>query len=190
MATIGYARVSSTDQNLESQLELLSHCDEIFSEKESGAKNDRPELVRLINYIRKGDTVECVRMDRLARDTRHLLKLVDDFKAKGVTLKVQNISLDTGTATGRLMLTMLGAIGEFERNLLKERQKDGIRHAKEKGVYTGRKPTAKAKRSEVMAMVADGVKKAEISRRLGIGVASVYRIINDAKTLNDFSLKH
>ncbi len=75
MATIGYARVSSTDQHLEGQLESLSHCDEIFSEKESGAKNDRPELIRLVDYIRNGDTVECVRMDRLARDTRHLLKI-------------------------------------------------------------------------------------------------------------------
>ncbi|MBF0455924.1 MAG: recombinase family protein [Magnetococcales bacterium] len=180
MATIGYARVSSTDQNLEGQLEALSHCDEIFSEKESGARNDRPELTRLLDYIRKGDTVECVRMDRLARDTRHLLNLVDDFEARGVTLKVQNISLDTGTATGRLMLTMLGAVGEFEKNLLKERQKDGIARAKEKGVYTGRKPTARAKAEEVMQLVGEGVKKAEIARRLDIGVASVYRIIKAA----------
>ncbi len=82
------------------------------------------------------------------------------------------------------MLTMLGAIGEFERNLLKERQKDGIRRAKEKGVYTGRKPTAMAKSVEVMAMVSDGISKAEIARRLNIGQASVYRIISGAKSPN------
>ena len=180
MAIIGYGRVSGEDQDLTIQLEALSHCDKIFSEKESGGRNDRPELSSLLDYVRSGDTVEVVRMDRLARDVRHLLKLVDEFEEKGVALKVQNINFNSHDATGKLMLTMLAAVDEFERNLLKERQAAGIAKAKEKGGYTGRKPTAKAKSSEVLAMVTDGVKKAEIARRLNIGVASVYRIINDA----------
>jgi DNA invertase Pin-like site-specific DNA recombinase len=180
METIGYARGSSEDQDLTIQLEALSHCDRIFKEKESGAKNDWPELTRLLDHILEGDVVEVVRMDRLARDVRHLLKLVDGFEAKGVDLKVQNINLDTGSATGKLMLTMLGAVGEFERNLLKERQAAGIAKAKEKGIYTGRKPTAKIKSAEVMQLVSEGVKKTEVARRLGIGIASVYRIIKEA----------
>jgi DNA invertase Pin-like site-specific DNA recombinase len=180
MSTIGYARVSSTEQNLDIQLEALFHCDKIFSEKESGSKNDRQELKNLVEYVRSGDVIECMRLDRLARDTKHLLSLVDLFESKGVALKVQNINLDTSTATGKLMLTMLGAVAEFERNLLKERQKDGIKKAKENGIYTGRKPTAMAKAQEVMDMVKQGIKKAQIARQLGISQASIYRIIKQS----------
>ena len=179
MPTIGYARVSSIDQNLTAQLELLekAECSKIFKEKESGAKRDRPELERMIEYVREGDTVVVTKLDRLARDTFHLLSVVERLTAKGVALKILNMGLDTSTPNGKLMLTMLAAIATFERELLKERQREGIEVAKREGVYKGRKPTAKAKAAEVLALVEQGMTKAEIARTLKIGESSVYRIL-------------
>ncbi|MBF0097887.1 MAG: recombinase family protein [Magnetococcales bacterium] len=180
MAVIGYARVSSSSQDLGIQLSALTHCDEVFAEVESGAKKDRPKLQELLRYVRKGDVVECTRLDRLARDTHHLLEIVQLFEKKGVALKIQNISLDTSTATGKLMLTMLGAISAFERDLLRERQQEGIERAKREGVYKGRKPTARAKSQQVLELVSQGVSKVDVAKRTGISVPSVYRIITSA----------
>lgn len=176
--TIGYARVSTTDQNLEAQLEQLTTagCTMIYQEKVSGAKRDRPELVKMIEYVREGDTVVVCKLDRIARSTRHLLEIVDGLKEKGVTFKVINMNLDTSTATGRLMLEMLAAIGQFERSMLLERQAEGIEQAKLKGVYKGRQPTAQNRESEIRQLMAEGVSKLEIAKRLGIGKSSVYRI--------------
>ncbi|WP_130471050.1 recombinase family protein [Candidatus Magnetaquicoccus inordinatus] len=180
MAVIGYARISSSSQDLGIQLGSLAHCDEIFSEVESGAKKDRPKLLELLRFIRKGDVVECTRLDRLARDTHHLLEIVQLLERKNVALKIQNINLDTSTATGKLMLTMLAAISAFERDLLKERQQEGIEKAKREGVYKGRKPTARAKSQLVLELVAQGVSKVDAAKRTGISVPSVYRILGAA----------
>lgn len=181
MPTIGYARVSAIDQNLTAQLEALgaAGCGKIFSEKESGANRDRPELERMIEYVREGDTVVVTKLDRLARDTFHLLSIVEQLTAKDVALKIINMGLDTSTPNGKLMLTMLAAIATFERELLKERQKEGIAIARREGVYKGRKPTAKAKTEEVKALAAQGVSKAEIAKVLKIGESSVYRILRE-----------
>lgn len=183
MAIVGYARVSTTDQNLEVQLDALNKLgmDRIYQEKASGADCDRVELAAMLDYVREGDTVVACKFDRLARSTRHLLEIVDRLTAKGVTLKVLNIDLDTSTPTGKLLLTMLAAIAAFERDMMLERQADGIAKAKEKGRYTGRKPTARAKSSEVVALLSQGMTKDAVASKLGIGVASVYRIAKESR---------
>lgn len=183
MATIGYARVSTTGQSLDAQLEALSGCEKVFREKISGAKDNRPELKAMLEWVREGDTVQVTKLDRLARNTRHLLEISELLQAKGVALNILNIGINTATPTGKLMLTMIGAIATFEREMMLERQAEGIALAKLKGRYKGRKPTARNKSEEVLNMLAQGLSKPEISRQLGIGVTSIYRIVktNQAK---------
>lgn len=184
MAIVGYARVSTEDQNLDAQLEELTKAsvDKVYQEKASGADANRPELAKMIDYVREGDVVVVCKLDRIARSTKHLLTIVEELEKKGVAFRVLNINLDTSTPTGKLMLTMLGAIATFEREMMLERQRDGIRIAKEKGdVYKGRKPTAREKTSEVLELSKQGLTKNEVAERLGIGVASVYRILRDEK---------
>ena len=184
MAIIGYARVSTTDQNLEAQLQQLQDagCDKVYQEKESGAKEDRPELTAMLDYARKGDSIVVPKLDRIARSTKHLLQIVEDLQKKGVTFRALNIDLDTSTATGKLMLTMLGAVATFEREMMLERQLDGIAQAKLAGAYKGRKPTAKAQSAKVMELLAQGKTKQAVADALKIGVASVYRIVKDEGT--------
>lgn len=183
MATVGYARVSTIDQGLTAQIEQLqaAGCERIYQEKASGAKQDRPELSALLDYVRDGDTVICSKLDRIARSTKHLLEIVEGLERKKVAFKVLNINLDTSTPTGKLMLSMLAAIGQFEREMMLERQREGIRLAKEAGVYRGRKATARAKKEEILKLLAQGKTKQAVADDLGIGVASVYRIAKDVK---------
>lgn len=183
MATIGYARVSTTDQNLEAQLQQLQAvgCDKIYQEKESGAKVDRPELAAMMDYARQGDCIVVPKLDRIARSTKHLLQIVEDLQAKGVTFRALNIDLDTSTATGKLMLTMLGAIATFEREMMLERQLEGIAQAKQAGAYKGRKPTAKAQTAKVMELLEQGMTRQAVADTLKIGVASVYRIVKEVQ---------
>ncbi|UZD59974.1 recombinase family protein [Shewanella algae] len=177
MATIGYARVSTTGQSLDAQLAALSPCDKVFQEKVSGAKDNRPQLTLMLEFVREGDSVVVTKLDRLARNTRHLLEIAEFLAAKKVTLKIQNLGIDTGTPTGKLMLTMVGAIATFERELMLERQAEGIALAKTKGVYKGRQPTAMAKSKEVMSYISLGVSKADIAKKTGISLSSIRRII-------------
>ncbi len=117
------------------------------------------------------------KLDRLARNTRHLLEISEYLHAKRVSLRILNLGIDTSTPTGKLMLTMIGAIATFERELMLERQAEGIELARQRGVYKGRKPTAMAKGDEVQALAARGLAKAEIARRTGISLSSVQRIL-------------
>ncbi|SAF28795.1 recombinase family protein [Enterobacter roggenkampii] len=126
MATVGYARVSTTGQSLDTQLEALSGCEKIFREKISGAKDDRPELQAMLEFVREGDVVQVTKLDRLARNTRHLLEVSEYLQGKGVALNILNIGINTATPTGKLMLTMIGAIATFEREMMLERQAEGI----------------------------------------------------------------
>lgn len=191
MATIGYARVSTNDQNLEAQLTQLQAvgCDKVYQEKASGAKVDRPELAAMLDYARHGDTIVVCKLDRIARSTKHLLDIVDGLQKKGATFKVLNIDLDTSTATGKLMLTMLGAIATFEREMMLERQLEGIAQAKQAGVYKGRKPTAKAQAKRVMELLENGKTKQAVADTLKIGVASVYRIVKEDKLAASINCK-
>lgn len=177
MATVGYARVSTTGQSLDTQLSALSGCEKVFREKISGAKDDRPELQAMLEFVREGDIVEVTKLDRLARNTRHLLEVSEYLQGKGVALNILNIGINTATPTGKLMLTMIGAIATFEREMMLERQAEGIALAKLKGKYKGRKATARNKTQEVLELVEKGMNKPDISRQLGIGITSIYRII-------------
>ena len=187
MARIGYARVSTEGQELTAQMEQLEAAkdDKGFKEKASGIKEDRPQLAALLEYVREGDTVVACKLDRIARSTKHLLNIVDLLEAKKVSFQVLNINLDTSSPTGKLMLSMLAAIGQFEREMMLERQKEGIRIAKAKGAYTGRQPTARNKSEKVLELIAEGKTKQATADELGISIASVYRITKEAKDSGD-----
>ncbi|GJE60514.1 recombinase family protein [Methylobacterium trifolii] len=178
----GYARVSTKDQDLAIQEAALraAGCEVIRSEKKSGATTaNRTELETLIEFARKGDTIIVTRIDRLARSIADLAAIVRTLEAKGVALRATEQPIDTATAAGRCFLQMLGVFAEFETNLRRERQFEGIEKAKAKGdVYKGRPPSIDATR--VKALRAEGVGPAEIARRLGIGRASVYRLLGAA----------
>ncbi|MGL4505494.1 MAG: recombinase family protein [Aeromonas sobria] len=182
MALVGYARVSTVGQSLDTQLQALAECSTIFQEKVSGASDDRPQLALLLNSVRKGDVVLVTKLDRLARNTRHLLEISEYLQSKQVALRILNLGINTSTPTGKLMLTMIGAIATFERELMLERQAEGIELAKQRGVYKGRKPTAMARGEEVLALADRGVAKTEIARQTGISLSSVQRILKTAAT--------
>src|SRR5947207_947053 len=183
---VGYARTSTLEQQagLDAQIRDLAAtgCEKIFSEQVS-AVGKRSQLEAALDFIREGDTLVVTKLDRLARSTQHLLEIAHRVKAKGADLSILNLGADTSTATGRLMFTVIGAIATFEREMMLERQKEGVARAKAEGKYKGRKPTARAKAAEVRALKAEGVRPVDIARRLGIGRASVYRILGaDAAT--------
>lgn len=182
MALVGYARVSTVGQSLDTQLQALAECSTIFQEKVSGARDDRPQLAQLLNFVREGDVVLVTKLDRLARNTRHLLEISEYLQSKQVALRILNLGINTSTPTGKLMLTMIGAIATFERELMLERQAEGIELAKQRGVYKGRKPTAMARGEEVLALADWGLAKTEIARQTGISLSSVQRILKTAAT--------
>ena len=181
---IGYARTSTVDQvaGLEAQLRDLkaAGCEKFFQEQVSSIAQ-RAELEKALDYIREGDTLIVTKLDRLARSVGDLLKIVDRVTQKGARLKILAMNLDTMDATGVLMLQVLGAVGEFERTLMLERQRDGIAKAKAEGKYRGRKPTVRARKSEIEEMLRSGVGPAEASRRLRIARSSIYRIADQLK---------
>lgn len=144
-------------------------------------KQDRPQLAAMLEHLREGDTVIICKLDRIARSTKHLLEIVEALEKRKVSFRVLSINLDTATPTGKLMLSMLAAIGQFEREMMLERQREGIRIAKEKGVYTGRKATARALSGQVFDLLARGRTKQAVADELKIGIASVYRIAKAAK---------
>ena len=179
-AMIGYARVSTHDQSLDVQVNALTTagCHRIFKEKRSGTTTEgRDELKEMLNFVRAGDTVVVVRIDRLARSIADLQIIVRALKAKGVALKATEQPVDTSTAAGKAFLDMLGVFAEFETNLRKERQMEGIAEAKEKGVYKNRKRKIDAE--TVRELKAKGMGGSEIARELGIGRASVYRLLGE-----------
>ena len=175
---VGYARTSSVEQQkgLDAQFRDLkgAGCEKIFSQISAIGK--RQQLEAAIDFIREGDTLVVTKLDRLARSTQHLLEIAERVQAKGADLCILNLG-DTNTATGRLMFTVIGAIACFERELMLERQREGIAKAKAEGKYKGRKPTARARAAEIATLKADGVRPTDIARQLGIGRASVYRIL-------------
>ncbi|CAN7242898.1 recombinase family protein [Mesorhizobium sp. LjNodule214] len=183
---IGYARTSTEEQvaGLEAQVRDLqaAGCEEVFSEQVS-ALGDRKELERVLKFLRKGDTMVITKIDRLARNTRTLGEIVDDLHGRGIGLKVLqfgNETVDTTGAYGRLMLNMFAAFAEFERDLMKERQKEGIAKAKAEQKYKGRKPTARAKAGEAVELFHQGKTVSEVAKAVGIGRGSVYRALEAA----------
>jgi DNA invertase Pin-like site-specific DNA recombinase len=180
---IGYGRTSTTEQRagLEAQLRDLqaAGCAKIFQEQVSSVA-DRSQLQAALDYAREGDTLVVTKLDRLARSARHLSELVDALEAKRVGLRILNFggdAVDTRSATGRLMLNMFAAMAQFEREIMLERQREGIAKAKADGKYKGRKPTARAKAEDAVRLFLAGTKVAHIAKELGIGRGSVYRAL-------------
>ena len=178
MSLFGYARVSTTDQDLGIQEAALraAGCQTIRSEKKSGTdRGARTELQILLDFLRAGDTLVVTRIDRLARSMKDLQDIVHELKGRGVSLKATEQPIDTGTAAGKAFLDMLGAFAEFETNLRKERQAEGIAAAKVRGVYKGGKPRIDPQ--EVRKLAGEGMRPAHIARQLGISRGTVYRFL-------------
>lgn len=185
MSLVGYARVSSVGQKLDAQIKKLQEagCEEIYQEKISGIDQNRPALKDCLNYLRKGDTLVITKLDRLARSAIHLGQLVERFQKEKINFIVLDQNIDTTTPTGKLMFHMLSAFAEFENNLRRERQQDGIKSALNKGIKFGRKPKlSKSAIQQVKQDRASGKTVAEIQKTYNIGRATVYRALEGSKT--------
>ena len=183
-AIVGYARTSTVEQvaGLEAQRRDLEAAGvtKLFSERVSSIAQ-RPELQRALDYIRDGDIFVVTKLDRLARSVADLVDITRIIQAKGAALRILAINLDTTTPTGTLMLNLLGSVAQFERELMLERQREGIAKAKAEGKYKGRAPTAKAKSAQVLDLHRLGIGPVEIARRLQIGRSSIYRILANTR---------
>jgi DNA invertase Pin-like site-specific DNA recombinase len=181
---IGYARTSTVEQgaSFEAQKAQLkaAGCEKVFCEQVSAVSPEREQLESALEYVREGDVLVVTKLDRLARSVPHLCEIGQRLDAKGVGLKVLDQAIDTTTPTGRLMFNMLGAIAQFERELIRERMLVGIAKAKAQGKYKGRAPTARAKADKVKQLHAAGVGPSEIARQLSISRTSVFRILTAA----------
>ena len=179
---IGYARVSSTGQNETAQVDILTRhgVDEVFIDKASGTTREgRSKLAEAIRFARKGDALVVTRLDRLARSVHDLHAISQELQIKGVDLIATEQNIDTTTPTGRLMFNMLGAIAEFETDLRKERQLEGIAKAKEEGRYKGRPVTVDG--DAIRAALAAGDKPAAVAKRFNVARSTVYRMITEGR---------
>lgn len=182
---IGYVRVSSRDQNLTRQVEALGVVDKLFQDQVTGSTRDRPGLAQLLDYVREGDTLRVTSMDRLARDLRDLQHLVDHLVRGGVSVEFLTEGLvykpGKADALSNLMLHLLGALAEFERSLIRERQAEGIAAAKKRGVYQRRRGRGRSltpqQVDDARRRIAAGVPKAKIARDLGIDRSTLYRTL-------------
>ncbi|SHG32804.1 Site-specific DNA recombinase [Kaistia soli DSM 19436] len=180
---IGYARTSTTEQEagLQAQQRDLgaAGCEKVYAEHVSSVA-PRAQLKLAVEFVREGDTLVVTKVDRLARSTVGLWDIVRELDAKGVGLRVLNLggeTVDTRSATGRLILNIFAGFAQFEREMMLERQREGIAKAKSEGKYKGRKPTARAKADDVRALHREGKTPTEIAKALGIGRGSVYRAL-------------
>ncbi len=184
MPSYGYARVSTADQNLDLQREALKEagCVAIRAEKVSGSSTKgRDELRTVLDFVQSGDELVVVRIDRLARSIGDLQDVVRELKAKGATLRAIEQPIDTSTAAGKAFLDMLGVFAEFETNLRRERQMEGIAKAKARGVYKGRKPSVD--KAVVERMHKEGMKPGAIATELGISRSTVWRALRTTDVL-------
>ncbi|MCB8819553.1 recombinase family protein [Microvirga rosea] len=177
---VGYGRTSTLDQlaGLEAQerdLKALG-CGKVFLEQTSSV-GPRKTLDAVLEYVREGDALVVTKLDRLARSVVHLGQIIATLEAKKVGLRILDLGIDTNTPTGRLMLNVLGSVAQFEREMMLERQREGIAKAKAEKRYKGRAPTARAKTEEIRALASQGVSKREIAKRLGVGERSVFRVL-------------
>jgi DNA invertase Pin-like site-specific DNA recombinase len=180
---VGYCRTSTLEQKagFDAQIEQLNAlgCDKLFQEQVSSVA-ERDELKNALDFVREGDVLVVTKLDRLARSISHLWKIVEVLEGKGVGLRVLDIGIDTQSATGKLILTLLGGINQFEREMMLERQREGIARAKAEGKYKGRQPTARVHSAKVLELKQEGVSVKKICEEVGISRASVYRILDDA----------
>lgn len=181
---IGYVRVSTQEQNTIRQ-EVLMHSlgvDQLYIDRASGKSADRPELRKMLTYVRQGDTVIVESISRFARNTRDLLELVEQLTAKQVDFISQKEAIDTTTPTGKFMLTIFGAVAELEREYILQRQREGIAIAKEQGKYTGRKPIMPPNFDSVVRQWREGkISAAEAMRRLNMSSSTFYRKVKESR---------
>lgn len=184
---IGYARTSTLDQiaGFEAQLRELEcvKCEKIFREQVSSVAV-RTQLEAALEFVREGDVLVVTKLDRLARSVPDLMRIIQALEQNNVGLRILNLGMDTRTPTGKLMLTVLGGIAQFEREMMLERQKEGVAKAKTAGKYKGRKPVAEAIRQEVVRLAGERMTKTTIANQLDIGEATVYRILAAASKQN------
>jgi DNA invertase Pin-like site-specific DNA recombinase len=177
---LGYARTSTIEQEagLEAQQRDLKAAgvDKVFVEQVSSVAS-RAQLELALDYLRDGDVLTVTKLDRLARSIGDLCAIVKRIEAKGASLRILGIGLDTCTANGRLMLNVLGSVAQFEREVMLERQREGIAKAKDQGKYKGRAPTARAKSDDIRRLAAEGATRESISTQVGVSVRSVYRVL-------------
>lgn len=178
---VGYARVSSNGQSLDSQTDRLNKygCAKTFSEKYTGTTSDRQQLKSALEYVREGDALVVTKLDRLARSAVDLGKIAQELERKKVDLVVLDQNIDTTTAAGKLMFTMIGAFAEFERDLIRERCQEGIDKAKAKGVKFGRKPKLSEKQVKALRteFEAGETERGELAKKYGISRPSLYRLV-------------
>jgi DNA invertase Pin-like site-specific DNA recombinase len=183
---IGYARVSTQDQDLALQLDALTKegCEKIFQEKASGAQRDRPELKAALGYMRKGDTLVVWKIDRLARSMKQLIETIESFQDGGIGLKSLQDPIDTSSPSGKLVFHIFAALAEFERGVIRERTTAGLQAARERGRVGGRPPALSAKDLQAAkAMLKDSdITVAAIARRLNVAASTLYRHIPHART--------
>ncbi|KIN65650.1 Resolvase [Sulfitobacter noctilucae] len=189
---IGYARTSTLEQkaSIEAQREALRAigCERLYDEQISSVAT-REALLAAMDYARDGDTIIVTKLDRLARSVRHLGEIVDELEGKNVDLRILDLGLDTSNATGKLMLNVLGSVAQFEREMMLERQREGIAKAKEAGRYKGRKPTARMQVGEIRGLLAQGLTKRAVAAQLGLSERSIYRVANGKGTPHCVSLR-
>jgi DNA invertase Pin-like site-specific DNA recombinase len=177
---IGYARTSTVEQKagFEAQRRELeaAKCEKIFEEQVSSVA-ERHKLNEVLEFVREGDTFIVTKLDRLARSVLNFMEIANTLERKSVKLQILNMGIDTTTPTGRLMLSLLSGIAQFEREIMLERQREGIAKAKREGKYKGRKPLAEVTVENVLKLDRAGINRASIAKQLGIGIASVYRIV-------------
>ena len=177
---IGYARTSTVEQEagFDAQIRDLTAagCERVFSEQVSSVAQ-RDQLEAALDFVRDGDVLVVTKLDRLARSMGNLMDIVRVLERKNVGLRILAMNLDTSTPTGKLMMNVLGSVAQFEREMMLERQREGIAKAKADGKYKGRAPTARAKTDEILSLKAQGLGATAIARELGIGVSSVYRAL-------------
>lgn len=180
---VGYARTSTADQiaGFEAQLNELqvAGCEKIFSEQVSSVAA-RAELQATIEYVREKDVLVVTKIDRLARSITELLQIIKRLTDKKVGLRILSLGMETQTPTGTLMMTVLGAVAQFEREIMLERQREGVAKAKAAGKYKGRQPIALERQREVIRLASERMPKASIARQVGVGEATVYRILRAA----------
>lgn len=183
MAKIGYVRVSTDDQNTARQEAQLKDVERVYLEKISGKSSDRPELKKMMEYVREGDTVIVESISRFARNTKDLLSLVDDLRDKGVAFVSLKESIDTNTPQGQFMLTVFGALAQLERESILQRQKEGINIAKSEGKYKGRQPIKideKAFREVCKEWRLGEITAVEAMRQLNLKPNTFYRRVKEA----------
>jgi DNA invertase Pin-like site-specific DNA recombinase len=177
---VGYARVSTDDQDCAVQLATLKRlgCKKIYADKLSGRQRDRAQLAACLDYLREGDVLAITRVDRLGRSLADLIKIADELRQRDVSLYLAQQNIDTATPMGQMFYAMLGVFAEFEYHLKRERQVEGIARAKAAGRYKGRKPLGAAKIAEICRLKAEGLRPTEIARQLKIGRTSVYKYLD------------